>query len=512
MLTPEVLEQYQKLRAKWRQDPVLYCRQRLGLNPTRQQAKILEAIAPSGSKVTVRAGHGIGKSGSTSGAIWWHMECFDYSKTPCTAPTRSQLEQILWSEISKWQRKSDIQSKKNGLPPELYLSSLFDFTATRVTDKGKPNEWFAVAKTSRRENPDALQGYHASDVTITDDDEIIINNKDAGSLLFVIEEASGVPDEIFQVAEGALTSHNVRLLMIGNPTKNTGFFADSHKRHRSSYTSLHFRCDESPLVDKSYRPNLVKKYGEDSNIVRVRADGEFPKQDDDVLISLEVAEQCIDREPRTTSAKRRLGIDVARFGSDRSVLIVRRGPNVERVEIRAKMNTEDLAGLAIQMADAEDIEEIFVDAAGVGGGVVDKLKRVMEDRKAEGKKCQWIVVEVQVAEKDPEKDSREAAAQTGEKANTLEMIPYRMRDFLWLEAKRWLENEEPSFSMLDRDVADDLAAELSLPKYKFRDGLVMIESKDEMKKRLTMSPDLADALNVTFGVPKPERMPSVRII
>ena len=503
------LKDYLALRDIWRKDPVLYCRQRLGLNPTHQQEKIINSIAPSGSKVTVRAGHGIGKSGATSAIIWWHIECWDYSKTPCTAPTRSQLEQILWSEISKWMRKSDIQSKKNGLPKEFYLSEMFDFSATRVTDRGKPNEWFAVAKTSRRENPDALQGFHASDVTIGDNDELIVNSEDAGSLLFVIEEASGVPDAIFEVAEGALTSHNVRLLMIGNPTKNTGFFADSHKRHRSSYTPLHFRCSDSPLVDKSYRENLVKKYGEDSNIVRVRADGEFPKQDDDVLISIEATEQCIDRETRKTSASRRLGIDVARFGSDRSVLCVRQGPNVERIEIRGKIDTEALAGLGIQMADAENIDEIFVDAAGVGGGVVDKLKRIREDRIAEGKECKWIVVEVQVAEKDPEKESREHNING---TNNLDMIPYRMRDFLWLEAKRWLKEESPSFAMLDRNMADDLAAELSLPKYKFRDGLVIIESKEDMKKRLTMSPDIADALNCTFGVPKPEEMPSVRVI
>jgi len=100
---------------------------------------------------------------------------------------------------------------------------------------------------------------------------------------------------------------------------------------------------------------------------------------------------------------------------------------------------------------------------------------------------------------------------TGQAEKT-DMIPYRLRDYLWLEAARWLKEEKPSFSSLAKEMAEDLAAELSLPKYKFRDGLVIIESKDDMKKRLRMSPDIADALNVTFAVPKPDEMPMVRII
>jgi phage terminase large subunit len=121
------------------------------------------------------------------------------------------------------------------------------------------------------------------------------------------------------------SSHGARLVMVGNPLRNTGYFAASHKQHRSEYTALHFRSQDSPLVDPSYRSRLVRKFGDGSNVVRVRADGEFPRQDDDVLISLEDAEAALTRADVVVQPNERriLGIDVARYGDDRTVYILR---------------------------------------------------------------------------------------------------------------------------------------------------------------------------------------------
>jgi hypothetical protein len=102
--------------------------------------------------------------------------------------------------------------------------------------------------------------------------------------MFVIDEAAGVADIVFEVAEGALASPNSSLLMGGNPTRGTGYFANSHKHNRGDFTCLHFKSSDSPLVATGYRDGLVRKFGEGSNVVRVRADGEFPRADDDTLI------------------------------------------------------------------------------------------------------------------------------------------------------------------------------------------------------------------------------------
>lgn len=477
-LTKQDIADYHALRTIWRADPEKYCRQRLGLNPTGHQLKLFDAVAPAGSKVSVRAGHGVGKSSGTSGVILWHLECFDYSRTIATAPSASQLYSVLWSEVAKWMRRGDNKALADGLPKELWLSSLFSMTQDRISDNGAQKEWFAIARTSRKETPDALQGFHASDIDILDDGTAVHRSESGGSILFVIEEASGVPDVIFEVAEGALSSKGARLLMVGNPVRNTGFFARSHKQDRSSYKVLHFNCADSPLVDNDYRAGLVRKYGEGSNIVRVRADGEFPKQDDDVLIALELTEACLDREPMHIIAPRILGVDVARFGDDRTVFCVRQGSIVEHIQIAAKQDTMQTVGQAVDIRQRFGCDYIHVDVCGMGGGVVDRLMELKQP-----------VVGVDAASKAPERKRMPMDAQG-----------FRMRDYLWLEAKDWLIDQEPSFAQLDREHAEDLAAELSSIKYAFdSSGRIVMESKDKMKERGLRSPDIADALCLTFA-------------
>ncbi len=492
-----VLGTYGRLRDLWRRDPVLYARQRLGLNPTGQQAMLLEAVAPPGAKVSVRAGHGVGKTTATGAAIWWHLECFDYAKIPCTAPTASQLEQILWSELARLRRQADEVAVRLELPEALYLSVLFDFSRRAITDRGAPREWFAVARTARRDQPDALQGFHAGEVDITVDgtaraiDPATLADAGGASLMFVIEEASGVPDAVFEVAEGALSSPGARLLMVGNPTRNTGFFARSHKSERAGYTTLRFRCADSPLVDPGYRAGLVRKYGAESNVVRVRADGQFPRQDDDVLIPVEAAEAALDRPPRTEEgSQRRLGVDVARFGDDRTVFLLRCGPVVEALETTSGRDTMAVAGQAGRLAQAWRADTLYVDEIGIGAGVVDRLRE-------EG----LPVVAVNVAHTAPPRE-------TGKEQGRL------LRDHLWLTLRGWLRDEAPCLAGagVSRDLAQDLAGELASVRYAFDgSGRVVIESKDAMKRRGLRSPDLADALALTFhaGAP-PTRVTRLR--
>ena len=112
----QVLAEYRKLRRIWRGKPDLYARQRLGLTPTDQQRRALRAMATPGARVSARAGHNVGKTAFTAATIWWFLECFDYAKVPCTAPSRHQLETVLWAELAKWQRRSDQVCRKAGVP------------------------------------------------------------------------------------------------------------------------------------------------------------------------------------------------------------------------------------------------------------------------------------------------------------------------------------------------------------------------------------------------------------
>ena len=375
--------EYAQLRGLWRRHPVLYAKQRLGLNPTWQQQQLLKAIAEPEARVSVRSGHSTGKSTAMAAAIWWKLECFDFAKIPCTAPSAGQLRDILWAELAKWFRESIVTSKAAGMPPEYFLSNLFELTQDKIFAKGAPKEWFAVARTSRPEKPDALQGFHASNIRISDDGLSIVENHNSatrGQIMFVIDEAAGVADIVFEVAEGALASPNSSLLMGGNPTRGTGYFAASHKHNRADYTCLHFKSSDSPLVAEGYRDGLVRKFGEGSNVVRVRADGEFPRADDDTLIPLDLVEAAIAREWHPEPAhQRRLGIDVARYGDDRTVFTLRAGPNVEHVRIEAKLSVMEIAGIAVQLIRQWKAHAVFVDVIGIGSGVYDRLVEMKKE-------------------------------------------------------------------------------------------------------------------------------------
>jgi phage terminase large subunit len=459
---------YLRLRQHWRRDPVAYVQQRFGMEPTWQQRQILEAIAPPGAKVTVRSGHGIGKSSSAAVIVLWHLETHNFSKVPCTAPTAHQLRDVLWGELSKWRRHADEQSARRGDHPALSLTQLFHLTQDRLYDLNAP-EWAAIARTARKETPEALAGFHAR------------------HLLYVVDEAPGVAEEIFESAEGALSTPEARVLLLGNPTRNSGTFAASHKQNRGDYTALHFRSQDSPLVDLGYRERLVRKWGEGSNVVRVRADGDFPRQEDDVLISLDLTEPCLSREREPGVGPRILGVDVARMGADRTVLLLRHGRVVEQIAVYAKQDTMATVGCIVAVLDGWKVDVIAVDLIGVGSGVYDRLAELKRHGRL---RCQVLGVDVSTAA--PPKQLED------------DMQAHRLRDHLWLLTAAWLRDEDPVFCAADRQACEDLAGELASVAYTLTsDGNLVVESKDAMKKRLGHSSDLADALCCTFASSAP---------
>jgi hypothetical protein len=488
MPAQDALDAYLELRSIWANSPELYARQRLGMKPTWQQRQTFEAIAPEGAKVTIRSGHGTGKTGSMAGIVLWFLETREYPKIPCTAPTSHQLRDVLWAEIAKWIRRANQLSVSRGDPPLLWLGNMFRLTNDRIYDVSASGEWFATARTSSKENPDALQGFHAGDIEIDDSGTGIARQDGGGQILFMVDEASGVHDAVFEAAEGALSSHGARFLMAANPTKSSGYFAASHRQNRGDFTALHFKSSESPLVDPSYRPNLVRKWGEGSNVVRVRADGDFPKQDDDSLIALEWAESALDRDaPSDNNADTRIGIDVARFGDDRTVFTVRKGRHVPFAKIAAKQDTMQTAGQAVQLLEKYG-GTAYVDVGGLGAGVADRLREL-------GKP----LIEVNFGSAAPSRKRHQAERDDspGQKGQSAQAK--LIRDLIWLEMADWFQYEEPTFAGADKQIAEDLAGEVSTVKYRLdSSGKLQIEPKDETKKRLGFSPDIADSLACTF--------------
>jgi hypothetical protein len=227
----------------------------------------------------------------------------------------------------------------------------------------------------------------------------------------------------------------------------------------------------------------VRQWGEGSNVVRVRADGEFPKQEDDVLISLELREPCLTRDRVPGEGRRRLGVDVARYGSDRTVLVLRHGRVVEHIQAYAKHDTMATVGRVIEHALSWQAEEIAVDVIGLGAGVYDRLLELRRERQ-----LACAIVAVNVAQKAPPKHVADEAQGR------------LLRDWLWLEMARWLREDAPVFAADDPQANADLAGELaSVTLGLDSNGHLVVEDKDSMRKRLGHSPDIADALSCTFA-------------
>ena len=329
-------------------DPVYYFRIAFGIDPTEQQTDFLNEIRLPGAKVSIASGHGTGKSTSFAGAALWFLDTHIDALVPCTAPTAHQLEDVLWREM---------YGLYNRMPDE--MKGEISFNSERV--RRRNSNGMIVARTARPENPDALQGFHAPEI------------------LFLIDEAAGVADAIFEVARGALSTPNARVAMAGNPTKLTGYFHSSHHMNRDSWTRLRFSCLESPLVDPSYAADIIREYGEDSDMYRVRVLGKFPHSGIYNLIPLELVEAAMERTAPPDWQEYMpivFGVDPAYEGTDRSSIVMRQGLFAKVLFAGRGLRTDELAVRANTLAHKYSPQTIFVDKTGVGAGVLDQLRNL----------------------------------------------------------------------------------------------------------------------------------------
>ncbi len=416
---------------------------RMGVLPWQWEASILLVEK---HRLTVRSGHGVGKSAYLSWTILWFMCCYFPCKVPCTAPSSHQLSDVLWAELARWHR---VLCQR---VPE--LGNQFEWTVDEFRMREAPKESFAAARTARAEKPEALQGFHSD------------------NLLVLVDEASGVPDVIFEVGQGALSSPGSFAVLTSNPTRLSGFFFDTHHKLRERWAVLAVNGEDCPLVSKQFREDIAHQYGRISSVYDVRVRGEFPSSEDDVVIPLDLCESATVRDV-TPFGQIIWGIDVARFGSDRTVLVKRcDNSTLEAHKSWSGIDTMQTVGRIMKEWNDCPIEDrpvsILVDVIGIGAGVCDRLGEL-----------NLPVSGVNVAES----------------ASISEQY-VRLRDELWFSARKWLEKKHCS---LVKD--ETLIAELSLPKYTFTsNGKLKVESKDELKKRYPQSPDVADAFCLTFAV------------
>ena len=429
---------------KFRDEPVTFVEEILGATPDTWQAEALNALAGN-PRVAIRSGHGVGKTALESWSILWFLFTRPFCKIPCTAPTQQQIYKILWSEISKWLKRSPL------------LNELFEWKKTEVRFRGAPERWLAIAKTAAR--PENMAGFHEE------------------HLLFVLDEASGIDDGIFEAIEGALTTLDAKLLICGNPTRNSGFFKRAFFEDRDIYHTIKISSADSGRVSNEYCQRLIKQYGEDSDVVRVRVYGEFPKSEADGLIALELVEAAMAREP-VYLGELVIGVDVARFGNDETVIQPRLGNTALPFENYRKADTMTTVGRIVHTVGelmkkfSLKRARINVDDDGVGGGVTDRLREVLFEKN--------LSVEVHGCHNG-------GKARDSHYANWATESWFALRD-------RFVSGE----IILPRD--DELTAQLTTRKYLLTSSdKLILEDKKTYKKRSGRSPDRADALVLCFA-------------
>jgi hypothetical protein len=434
---------FEDFTLQYMDDPVLFVREVLGAEPLPYQAEFLEAISSGERRISIRSGHGTGKSTSASWAMLWYLLMRFPNKVVVTAPTSGQLFDALFAELKRWIGE---------LPKP--VQDLLTVKSDRVELAAAPSEMFISARTSRAETPEALAGVHSDNV------------------LLVVDEASGVPEKVFEAAAGSMSGHNATTILLSNPTRSTGTFYESQTRMSGTWWTRRWSCVDSPLVSDEFVDEMRERYGEESNAFRIRVLGEFPLADDDTIIPFHLVDAAMNRDIEIDKDRRPVwAVDPARFGSDRTAFCKRVGSVI--TEIKSWRGLDLMQTVGRVMAEYEALNpssrpsEILVDSIGVGSGVVDRLRELGAPVRG-----------VNVAE----------SPSMGETYNNL-------RTELWFKTKAWLEDRS---CKIPQD--DELLADLTGIRYSFTSsGKMAAESKDQMRRRGLRSPDLADAVCLTMA-------------
>lgn len=430
--------------ARYRNDIPRFTEEVLGIKPDPWQKQVMEWVQDGERRISIRSAHGPGKTALASWLMIHRILCYLPQKTVATSPTAPQLFDGLMAEL-----------KTNILKMKPALQKLLDVRADRVTLVAAPDESFISARTSRAESPESLQGIHSA------------------SVLLIVDEASGVPEQVFEAAAGSMSGEHATTVLLSNPVRTSGYFFNTHNKDRAQWQTMKVSAYDSPRISQAYIDEMRERYGEESPAFRIRVLGDFPKTDEDSVIAMDLVESAVNRDVETNPlAPVVWGLDCARFGGDRSALAKRQANRLlEPIRTFKDKDLMELVGAVKAEYDSLPPSsrplEILVDSIGLGAGVVDRMQEL-------GMPVRGINVSESSSMKDAFLNSRAE---------------------LWYACRDWFAKKDVT---IPKD--ETLIAELTTPRYKYSStGKLLVESKADMKKRGLASPDVADALVLSFA-------------
>ncbi len=462
---PEAIES----AARWGRNADLFAEEVLGAELWSKEREILQAISQY-QRVAVKSANGTGKTYTAAEAVLWWIFTRHPAMAVTTAPTWRQVQDLLWGHVNHqfanmpgwWSAAADC------LQTRLYLNK----------------ELVAVGLST--DDPQRFQGIHSP------------------HLLVVVDEANGLSEPIYEAISSLGSGGEYRELLIGNPIVAEGKFYRAFSTPQLGYHCITIRSQDTPnFTGETISPALAAvlpneatvrqwalDWGEDSPAFRSRVLAEFPVEGaENILVPLVWFERAKARQSEPLpDAVCQVGVDVARFGSDKTSIATRIGPRLRSLESYAgRTDVVDVAALARIAALALRDEchrsvQVMIDETGVGGGVVDVLQRDSNDGVA------YIGVNFGAAPRDAER------------------FVCRRDEIMWGLRELFAEgNREPDLEMGCSGAAvDRLAAQLSSTQYRFNErAKVKIEPKDDMRKRGLPSPDEADAVALAFAAGGP---------
>lgn len=459
-------------------NPAGWVRDRLGEHLWSKQVEIADSVVAH-RRTAVKSCHNAGKSFIASRIAAWWIDCHPPGEAfvVSTAPTYKQVHAILWEEIRAAAKKA--AARGNHLPGRVLQSDEWKLDDGTLVGFGRK-----PADTDEH----GFQGIHRRYV------------------LVIMDEACGIPSQLWTAVEAITTNADCRILAIGNPDDPSTEFNEVCKPG-SGWNVIRINGLETPnmtaervaeqpglaelfeklglgpstefvpdalrplMLDPEWAADKIRRWGVESPRFLSKVLGEFPEIGEDVLITPAMIRAAQDRS-LTPGPYAVLGVDVARFGSDRTILLLRRGPVARVIGDYSKQATTETTGRVVAAKQEHQADEIRVDGVGVGGGVVDQLVEQGHD-----------VVDMQ----------------SGAGAIDSEHYLNARAEWYWALRERFEQDD------IDIDPDDDeLAAQLGAIRYRYTArGQVQIESKDDMRKRKLPSPDRADALMLTAAAPPP---------
>ncbi len=427
----------------YRSRPILFAKQVCNIELTKQQEALITKAVDYEARVACKSATGTGKTTTLAVLIFHQLITEPDCKIIATSPSAGQLERGLRSELEKIHKL---------MIPE--FSTLFELMSDIIYVKGKKKTQFCSLVTGSASNKESLAGVHADKV------------------LIVVDEASAISEEIYDTLIGNLTTAGSSIVQTSNPVRSDGPFYNlwANPENKKVWTLLTFTAFDAPRVADTWIELIKTEYGDDSDFYRMRVEGNFPKASSEAFIRTVDVEDAVRNDSlhgEYGHYPKLMGVDVARFGDDSTVFVLRQGPKILDMQKFHGLDTMEVAAKAVEYYHLNKPASIFVDAIGVGAGVFDRLKEL---------KMPAVDVVVSAKPGDPKRYCN-------------------LRSELWGLMRDWLKN--------GADIPNDLELknQLTSMRYGYNSKMqIQLMSKRDLKKKLQLdSPDIPDAIALTFA-------------